>query len=225
MRFMPKNPNPRHDAMHQLIVGCTGSGKSQLLKSGLVVPHGKDVRCIMYDDVGSLPGLYFHSRLTFLKALKRAEERGGGYRIGYAGQQSNEDHEWWCEVVWSVLDGNKVTYAVTEELAAVCETAGRASRNAGIFMNQGRKYGLRHVGTTQRPEEISKTYYSASPIKWIGQQDTEAMIKKMSAQAAVSPEKIVSLQSLQFFKSERRAGGAELVTIKGSDAKGVFWHP
>lgn len=225
MRFMPKNANTEHPAMHQLLVGCTGSGKSQLLKSGLVVPHGKDHRVIMYDDVGSLPGLYFHSRPTFLKALQRADARGGGFRIGYAGRQDNDDHEWWCEVVWSVADGSKITYAVTEELAAVCETAGRASRNAGILMNQGRKYGVRHVGTTQRPEEISKTYYSASPIKWIGQQDTEAMVKKMSAQAAVTPAQILALQTLQFYKSERRAGGAELVTIKFSRAKGVIWHP
>lgn len=226
MRFKPVNANPMHEAAHQLLLAATGGGKSQLLKSGLVVPLDKDTRVIGYDDVGSLPGLYFSTRRGFLTALRKAIGKGGGFRVFYGGRQTVEDHCWWCEVVYGCLDGSVITYAVSEELAAVCPSAGEAPEPAAIMMNQGRKYGLRHVGTTQRPQEISKTYYSQSRIKWVGQQALDD-VRKMAGVAGVSEQQIRALVSGQdrceFYRSDGRASGGELVAVKPGPAKGVRW--
>lgn len=235
--YRPPNPNPEHPARHALIMGCTGSGKSQMLKSGQVVPLDKDARVVGYDDVGSLPGLYYSSKAGFVAALKAAIKRGGGFRIFYAGTQTTADHEWWCGVVRSILDGNHITYAVTEELAAVCPHAGEAPPNAAWLLNQGRKYGLRFVGLTQRPQEISKTYYSQCTIKIIGAQ-SEENARKAARAAAVTEDKIRELAELNeaafdaatqrqtachFYRNEGRAGGGELVKITPGPAKGVVW--
>lgn len=237
MEYRPPNPNPQHPAQHTLIMGCTGSGKSQMLKSGLVVPMTRDTRVIGYDDVGSLPGLYYSTRKGFLAALKVALKKGGGFRIFYAGTQAPADHEWWCGVVRSILDGNHITYAVTEELAACSSGPGEAAPNAAWLMNQGRKYGLRFVGLTQRPQEIPKTYYSQCNIKIIGAQ-SEENAKKAARAAAVTEDKIRELAALNdaehdavakvqhwchFYRNEGRAGGGELVRIKPGPAKGVIW--
>lgn len=235
--YRPPNQNPGHPARHTLIWGCTGSGKSQILKSGHVVPLEKDVRVIGYDDVGSLPGLYFTSRKGFVSALKAAIKRGGGFRVFYAGTQTTEDHEWWCDVVRSCLDGNLVTYVVTEELASVCPHAGEAPPNAAWLLNQGRKYGVRFVGLTQRPQEISKTYYSQCTIKIVGAQSEENE-KKAARAAGVSEEAIKALaakneeywnprteryERVHFYRNEGRASGGELLAIVPSAAKGVNW--
>lgn len=222
LEFKPPNQNPEHKAAHVLVMGCTGSGKSQLLKSGLIVPRDRDARVIGYDDVGSLPGLYYSSRRGFLAALKAAQRKGGGFRIFYGGTQTSADHEWWCSVLWSQLDGNHITYGVTEELAAVCLHAGEAEPELARCMNQGRKYGLRFVSLTQRPQEIYKTVYSQSVVKFVGQQ-SEENVKKAARVAGVSEEQIEQLEPLQFYKNEGRAGAGELVQITASAPVGVIW--
>jgi hypothetical protein len=227
MRFKPRNPNTEHEPLHQLLLAATGGGKSQLLKSGLVVPLSKDTRVVGYDDVGSLPGLYYTSRRGFLTALRKAVSRGGGYRVFYGGDQSTADYCWWCEVVWSILDGDHITYAVSEELSGPSPSSGEAPEPMALLLTQGRKYGLRHVGTTQRPPQISKTFYTQSRVKWVGQQDPYD-VRSMARLAGVTEQQIKELQVEdkawgQFYRSDGRASGGELVTVKFGPKKGVRW--
>lgn len=225
MKFKPVNPNSEHDAAHQFLVAATGGGKSQLLKSGLVVPLKRETRVVGYDDVGSLPGLYFHDWLKFLRALRAAVSRGGGFRVFYAGDQSTDDYLRWCEVVWGILDGDHVTYAVSEEMAGPLRP-GEAPKPVGMLLTQGRKFGLRHVGTTQRPALVPTTLYTQSRIKWVGQQDLYDQ-RNMARVAGVTEQQIRDLVSgkdrCEFYRTEGRSSGGELVAITPGPKVGVKW--
>lgn len=180
-----------------------------------------------YDDVGSLPGLYFSSRIGFMKAYHRALSRGGGYRVFYAGDQTKADYSWWCEVVWENADGDHIQYVVSEELAGPSPGSGDAPEVMARLWSQGRKYGLRTVGTTQRPPQICKDFYTQSRIKWVGQQDLYD-VPRMARVAGVTGQQardlvVVKQVSGQFFRSEGSAAGGELVTVKFRPKTGVRW--
>lgn len=227
MRYgRPVNPNSRHPARHQLIIGCTGSGKSQLLGSGLVVPIKRDTRLIGYDDVGVLPGLYYSTRLGFLGALRTAKKRNNGFSVFYGGTQTEEDYCWFCDVVWSQLDGDRLTHVVSEEVNTSIHRSGEAPPEVAIMMVQGRKYGLIHTATGQYPSWISSTFYSQSRIKYVGQQEMSDA-KKMSLVAGVTEQQIKDLQSnekrCEFYRNEGRSTGGELVVVKPRDPVGIKW--
>lgn len=224
MKHKPINPVDGHPNRHTLIIGCSGSGKSQFLVGGKLVPEGQGVRLIMWDDVGRLKGNYYRTRAGFLKALRAALVKGGGFRIGYGGPQTPEEFEWWCSVCWAILDGKKTTYMVAEELAAVSPNAGRAPPMAGMLLNQSRKYGGIFIGTTQRPEEVSKTYFTQAGIKVIGQQNSPAMVRKAATWAGVTEQQIRDLQPLSFYRNEGGASGGQLVKVRYKKPSNQPWH-
>lgn len=221
MRFRPSNPNPSLSAQHALYLATTGGGKSQALAQNPAIP--KNGRVILWDQAGDHAGLHYHEPRNFLKALKVGINRGGGFRIAFAGEQTVARWEWFCEVVWSVLDGNVMTYMIAEELSAVCPSAGKATDNAAALLNQGRKYGLAFHGTSQKPQEVAKTYFDQCSVKWIGQQKGAAMCKRMGAEIGVDASEVEQLQPLQFFRDEGRAGRPELITLRYRKPTGVRW--
>ena len=222
MRFRPVNPDPSLPARHTLYLAVTGGGKSQALKQNPQIPA--DARVIGWDHSGDHPGIHYYGRGTFIAALKHAITRGGPFRIFYAGDKDPQAFEWWCEVVWSILDGKIPTVALVEELAAVCPSAGRATPNAAVLLNEGRKYNLQFHGTSQKPQEVAKTYFDQCTVKYIGQQKSAAMVRKMSTELGVSEADILSLQPLEFFRDEGRAGAAERVKFKYRKPSGVIWR-
>jgi hypothetical protein len=223
MRFRARNPNPSHPARHTLYLAATGGGKSQALKWNPEIPR-KGARVVGWDHAGDHPGLHFYGRQSFIRALKHGIGRGGGFRIFYAGDKDPRAWEWWCEVVWAFLDGDHMTYAIGEELSAVCESTGKATPNAAVLLNEGRKYGLVFHGTSQKPQEVSKTYFDQCPIKFIGQQNSAAMCRRMSMESGATVAEIDALQPMQFFRSDGRKGGAELITVPYRAPAGVIWR-
>lgn len=223
MKFRPRNPNDALPNRHTLIWGMSGCGKSQLLVNGGLVPAGKNVRCIMWDDVGRLPGDYYRTRRSFLAALEKALRAGGGFRIGYGGVQSPREFEWFCGVVWALLDGRKLTYIACEELAAVSASTGEALPMAALLLNQSRKYGGIFIGTTQRPQAVCKTFFDGCDIQYIGRQKTPGMCRKAAEVTGVDAARFKALPDLTFIKD----GGGDignLVTVKFRVSKAVRWH-
>ena len=208
---------------HELYIAATGGGKSQLLYQNLKKLPASE-RVILWDHVGDHAGLHCRSKKTFIAALRDGIERGKGFRIAYAGSRSVECWEWFCQVVWSVLDGKRITHCVAEELSAVSPTAGRASPNAEILLNEGRKYGLIFHGTTQRPQALAKTYYDLCELKYIGRQKTAAMRRKMADEIGVSPDAIGTLKPLQFYFDDGTADNCALKTIRYRKITGVQWR-
>jgi len=221
MRWKARNPNPSHVARHTLIVACTGSGKSTLLLSGEVMKIDRSLRVVGYDDVGTLPGLYYSSRAGFLRALKSGLSKQG-FRIFYGGTKTPSDYMWFCEVVWSILDGDKETVVLTEELASVSSSSGKAEGPQLVLLNEGRKYGAVCVNTCQKTTEISKTVVSQSRVWFCGQQAVTDAAKS----AAVVNVRESDIKALRIGEFYRYAGGPDpgvLVRPKLREKSGVKW--
>ena len=108
-----------------------------------------------------------------------------------------DDYEWFCSLVWVVLNGDRLTYVIVEELSELCISTAKATPKAAVLLNQGRKYGMIFHGTSQKPQEISKTYYDQCPYKWIGPQ-IGANIKKFAKETGAAEPEVARLDDLQF---------------------------
>lgn len=220
MRFQPVNPNSALPNCHELYVATSGGGKSVMLRHNLAkLP--KNSRVILWDQADDHAGLHCATKQSFVRALKAGYKSSRGFRIAFNGPATIENFEWFCEVVWSKLDGNHLTHMVVEELSQVSPSINRASPNAEVLLNQMRKYGGIFHGTTQKPQATAKTYYDLCEIKYIGQQKTEAMCRKMASEIGGKPEAIKALQPLNFYFDDGKAGDPELIKVKFKGPTGV----
>ena len=226
MRFQPVNPNPKLAPRHALFLAATGGGKSQALAKYADGPTARDV-VLLWDISGDHAGMHYTTKSAFVRAVRHGltqnKKSGAGCRIAYAGVATPETWEWFCEVVWSVLDGKRITFVIAEELAAVCRSVNKATPNAAALLNQGRKYGLVFFATSQKPQEVSKTYFDQAAFKVIGQQKGAAMRKRMANEIGVTPAQIAALNPLQFFIDDGTAAEPKVVQFKYKAPTGVKW--
>ena len=213
LSYIPPNPSTAWDDAHTLYLAATGGGKSQMMSQNPAIPK-KGARVILWDHVPDQTGLHFFSKAKFVAALRAGIKSGKGFRVGYSGPRTIENYEWFCEVVWRSLDGRVATYCLVEELAVVSPHPGVAPPCAQLLLNEGRKYGLHWHGTSQKPQEISKTYYTACRYKFIGWQNGLAMRKKMAAEIGITPEEIATLEPLEFYRHDGSARAPERLKIK-----------
>ena len=194
---MAINPRPVLPNKNTLYLARSGGGKSQALGQNREIPRS-GVRVILWDKSHDHKAHHYDNKNGFLKALMAGLESGKGFRIAYSGGVGVDDFEWWCRCVWFSLDGNQMTYVVAEELSEVCVSVAKASPEAARLLNQGRKFGMRFHGTSQNPEEISKTFYKQCPYKWIGPQVGDN-IRFFAKMMGVAEQDIKSLQDLNFW--------------------------
>lgn len=192
---MAINPNTQYPNRNQLYLARSGGGKSQALGQNL--PQSK-ARVLLYDISHDHRGVHITDKGAYVRALKGALSSGKGFRLAYDGGTSIDDFEWWCQVVWAALDGNYITHVVVEELSAVCATAAKASHHAAILLNQGRKYGMIFHGTSQKPQEISKTFYDQCEILHVGKQRGDN-VRKFAKVLGLPESEIDNLKSLEFW--------------------------
>ena len=226
MRFRPAgHPDNRWPNDHTLYLAATGSGKSQALLQNPSIPR-TGARVILWDHKPDHPGLHIRGRVQFVKALRagivRHQKTGAGFRIAFAGERSVETFEWWCEVVWSVLDARHRTFAIAEELAAV-STPAKATPNAGILIREGRGYGLSFHGTSQRPQEIAKTFYENCDIRYYGRTRNQQLRRAWAAEMDVDPDRLKNLDKLEFLRDDGTAGPPELVKLRYRAPAGIRW--
>ncbi|WP_419536209.1 hypothetical protein [Endozoicomonas sp.] len=221
MTLKPINPNTQHKNEHTLYLGGSGAGKSQAVINNPAIP--KKGRIILWDASGDHAGIHTEDKREFLKLLKAGIKRGS-FRVAYAGS-TVEDYEWFCGVVWAVLDGNHKTHVIAEELSQVCKHAGKASNNAAVLLNQGRKYGLVFHGVSQKPQEISKTYFDQCERKYIGVfRGKNASLMADYLASDLTGADISALQPLQFYYDDGQATSQPVLKkMKYKAPKGVKW--
>lgn len=222
MRYQPKNPNTARPNKHTLYLAASGGGKSQALMQNPALPKA-GARIILWDQSGDHAGLHFQKKANFLRALDAGLRSGRGFRVAYAGPADPDTFDWFMEICWACLDGEKETYVIAEELSAVCKGSGKALPAAAVFMNQSRKYGGIFHGTSQKPQEVAKTFYDQCAFKFIGQQNGLAMQRKMSAEIGLQPEDIASLNKLEFFRHDGSANAPERIQLPYKKPSGVIW--
>lgn len=193
---MAINPRPVLPNKNTLYLARSGGGKSQALKQNREIPRS-GARVVLWDKSHDHKAHHYDNKKAFIRAYIAGLESNRGFRIAYAGGVGVDDFEWFCRAVWHGLDGNNMTYVIAEELSEVCLSISKASPEAARLLNQGRKYGMRFHGTSQKPQEISKTYYDQCPVKWIGPQ-IGANIKKFAKEAGLAEQQINELNDLEF---------------------------
>ncbi len=209
---MAVNPETGHDNQNTCFVAMSGGGKSQALKS--VLPT-RAVRCVLWDidnDHSAYNTFYYDNKKRYVRALKSALRGGGGFRLAWDGANDVDTFEWWCSVVYSMLDGRYKTHIVVEELADVSPSAGKATPYWGELNRKCRKFGGVLMWTSQRSQEISKTAYAQCENYFIGVQKRGQKVRHLAEVAGVTEEEIGKLQKMQFYKT--RGNDVELVTIK-----------
>lgn len=161
---MAKNPNTELQNRHCFIGAKTGGGKSQLLRNELLPARG--VRVLLWDIDTDHKAERFTDRGAFLSALKKADS-GGAFRVAWCGDDDAETFHFFCRAAWAVLDGNKETYIVCEEMA----DQGMGQKLPAYLrklMVRGRKYGARVITTTQRCQEVPKALITQAANRYIG---------------------------------------------------------
>lgn len=176
---MAINKNTEWKNENTLILAATGGGKSQMMNQIPGIPY-RGARCIFWDPEPDHRARHFSTRNEFISALKQAikwadqKPETRGYRIAYKIPDTmpktlwNKEFEWWCSVVWAVLDGRYRTNIFCEEMSSVSLGAGPASPYHGLLMERCRKYGGRFIGSTQRSQKIPKDCFDACDIQYIG---------------------------------------------------------
>lgn len=206
---MAINPNTRHSNRNTCYIAMSGFGKSQALKQSIPT---RGARVVLWDPDNDHKANHYQDKRQFIAALIAAVKSGRGFRIAWDGQVDVETFEWWCSVVWSVLDGNKELIVVIEELADVSESAAKASFWWGQLNRKIRKYGGVLHWTTQRSQEVSKTAYSQCAVKFIGYPNDGANLKALATMVAVSEDSLKALKPLQFYRREHL--DTQLVTFE-----------
>lgn len=162
---MAKNPNTKLPNRHCFVGAKTGGGKSQLMRNEIVPRQG--VRAIFWDVDHDHKCQRFSDKGAFIRALKAADASGKPYRIGWSGDDGPETFDWFCGLVWALLDGHHDTWCICEEMADL----GMGQKIPGPLrklMVRGRKYGLIMVVTTQRCQEIPKALITQPANRYIG---------------------------------------------------------
>lgn len=139
-----RSPNNKLPAEIIVVCGSTGSGKSEGIKKRIA-----NEKCVLVFDVkneyGSLPGFKRATSPSEFLSLARA-----GGRVAYPAP--SEQFEFFCRVAWARGD----CLVIAEELASVT-SPGKACGPWHLILSQGRGFGIRTIGITQRPAEIDKT--------------------------------------------------------------------
>jgi hypothetical protein len=201
---MAVNVNNRHPCRYALFLGMPGCGKSTLVRNELKSFQAKRKGLVLiWDTNREHQAKYASTRLEWLALLQEScELRLTSKPVGYAPEVPTADEwQWFCRTVWVVLDGRNETLVIAEEMAAVSRGVGKEQDAAGRLINQGRKYGLIFWGTSQRPQEIAKTYYDNAAVLHVGQQRSKAMQRKMADELGASPDEVADLMPHEFLKS------------------------
>jgi energy-coupling factor transporter ATP-binding protein EcfA2 len=208
----PPNENPSLENLYTMYLGVTGSGKSQALKQCSGIPE-TGARVVLFDPSKDHPKgtLYYSDRAEFARALDAANSSGRGFRIAYSGVRSVEIYEWWCRCVHAILDGNKITYTITEELGRVALGSGKTTPYHGWLLNEGRKYGVRYHATSQFPARISKDVYDNSGIIYFGMQPPR-LRKLFAGDFGLDLGQLTNLGALEFLRWQL-VGDTEFVKL------------
>lgn len=188
-----------------LYIARSGAGKSQCLMQNKAIP-GRGARVVLWDTNNDHKAHHFSDMGQFIRALKAANRsnwnHGSGFRIAYDGVDTVKEFERFCLAVMSILDGRRETFIICEELSAISTHAGKAPLNTAKLLNQCRKYGGIFHGTTQKPQEIYKTFFDQCEIRYIGAQKTKRQQKMVAEEIGCSLDDIKGLQPLEFLREE-----------------------
>lgn len=210
---MPKNENNNLRNLHTIYVAASGGGKNQAMNMNLASLYGAE-RFVIWDPHNLYQCLAFDDLGDFAKEFINNQDKKD-LTIRYNGNDSVRCFEMFCRIVWELLDGEKITYVLIDELADSSDSIAKANSYLGKLLRGGRKYGARIHCTAVSAAEISKTVWKQCVIKWIGVQGDQADIDRAKKVLMVDNDLINSLKEMDFWvKDENREVIKKSVTFK-----------
>ncbi len=199
-----RSPDNTLAADVRVICGAMGSGKSEGLKKVLRSERNVFVMDVK-NEYGQLPGF----RVASTRAeLVQAAKRGGRWAYPMTGQV---EFDFWCRVVWA--RGN--CFAIAEELASLTTTA-KASGAWHLICTQGRGYGIRVAGITQRPAEIDKTIIGNASMFRVHRLSRADDRRYMARELDVHQHYLDRLEGFDYIERTLSPSALVLVTGKGT---------
>lgn len=197
---MAKNPAPNLPNRHVFVAAKSGGGKSQAMRNRIVPKTG--IRALFWDVDHDHNCKRYTDKGAFMRAVKSADKSGKPFRIGWSGDDSQETFEWFCNVAWAILDGKRITWVVSEELADL-DMGQKTPPFLKKLLVRGRKYGCVFAGTTQRCQEVPKLLITQPAIRYIGlHEDHDA--RYLERATGIKSEAIEALEELEFWVKESK---------------------
>ncbi|WP_435275696.1 hypothetical protein ACMAZF_01290 [Psychrobium sp. nBUS_13] len=214
MAMQPINPNESLDAEHCLYAGTTGAGKSVATQKMKRIKPTDQV--VFWDFYGQYKGKKFLGRevrtydtlKSFFNALYAGRKTNQGFKIAFTPKNAPEGKRpkrelflKFCQVLWSAGNGThkKKLHCVMEEINRVTITTGDEDSIYGELLEVGRKFGFVIHSVSQRLAPIPNTVISMSGYKWVGVQEAEGDVSRISRELGVSIDEIKSLKKLEYF--------------------------
>ncbi len=193
---MAVNENPKRPNKNTFLCGMSGTGKSNVGRT--LVKRWKIPRVIAWDpDNDHLVKHRVYSMPDFIEYLKLNGKKAA-FSVAFSGKASPETFERFCGAVFAVLDGNKETVVIGEELADVTNP-GKAKPRLGELLRRGRKFGMVFLGVSQKPQEVSSTVYDQCKYFYVGRL-RRLGAKRMYDEVDLPEAGTRSLPDLTFYK-------------------------
>ena len=191
---MARHENPERPNRNTFICGTSGTGKSNVTRQ--LIKRAKIARLVAWDinkDHDVKHRVY--SLADFIDYLELNGHKAR-FSVAYSGPSTPDVFELWCAAVFAILDGDKLTGVICEELAAVTNP-GKAKLHLATLMNQGRKYGMVFWGVSQKPQEVSSTVYDQCNYFYVGRLKRLGA-KRIYDETDLHPDGIRQLPDLHF---------------------------
>lgn len=180
---------------HLFVTGTTGSFKSGFVRELEDVRQGRIV--LAWDpgeDYGELTR--YRDLLSFGEAVTLAIVNGLPARAALTVDQTPENFALFCRLVWALCSADRPMVVIVEELQQVQVSAGKASPAWNRISSQGRKYGIRLIAITPRPEEVDKTVTGMCAFKWCGAIESVPSRARMAKELGTTPEDLEQLRAV-----------------------------
>ena len=162
---MAINPNEKLLNNHCAFIGGSGSGKTFKVKKTMA--REKKARVMIFDTQEVYEGIEYHQTMVELaKAVMTAQESGKPFVFGYSGKES--DFNSWCRLCWIIADGSRPLFTVFEECGGYLGNGASTDDWWYKLITVGRKYNVRVLPVSQRPQNMSKVLFDNCNRKWIG---------------------------------------------------------
>lgn len=189
------NETKRQDASlannNIMIVGASGSGKSSFLRQEV---DFKQSRIIAWDPEEDYKLPRVRDLKTFIALCKKAGF--GKIRVALTVTPTMENFEQFAAFAFAIAHCKAPMTVIADEIADVTRVS-KASPQWGQLCRKGRKYGIRLMAITQRPQEADKTIFNQTRLKWCGALSSLAAYKYMAGEMDVPIDEFKQLENIE----------------------------